>query len=87
MLKATFVILVVLNFVALYFSAERFLISLAPPHILGQCTPDALSQAAHEASDSMQNFLIPAAMWLVGTALVDLIFAGIVIFRRSGNGT
>ena len=87
MLKAAFVILVALNFVAFYCSAERFLISLAPPDLLGACTPDALNQAAHEASDSMQNFLIPAAMWLVGTALVDLVFAGVVIFRRSANGT
>jgi hypothetical protein len=87
MLKAAFVILVVLNFVAFYCSAERFLISLAPPPLLGACTPDALSQAAHEASDSMQNFLMPAAAWLVGVALVDLIFAGVVISRRSGNGT
>ena len=87
MLKGTFVILVVLNFVTFYFSAERFLISLAPPHLLGECTVGALSQAAHEASNSMQNFLIPAATWLVGTALVDLAFAGLVVFRRSGNGT
>jgi hypothetical protein len=87
MLKATFIILVALNFVAFYCSAERFLISLAPPHLLGACTPDALSQAAHEASNSMQNFLMPAAAWLVGVALVDLIFVGVVISRRSGNGT
>jgi hypothetical protein len=87
MLKGTFVIIVVLNLVAFYFSAERFLISLAPPHLLGECTQSALTQAAHEASDAMQNFLIPAAVWLVGVALVDLVFAGIVIFRRSGNGT
>ncbi|MGN6280364.1 hypothetical protein [Frateuria sp.] len=87
MLKGTFVILVVLNLVAFYFSAERFLISLAPPHLLGECTSGALSQAAHEASNSMQNFLIPAAMWLGGTALADLFFAGAVVFGRSGNGT
>lgn len=87
MLKGTFVILVVLNLVAFYFSAERFLISLAPPHLVGECTQGALSQAAHEASVSMQNFLIPAAMWLVGAALVDLVFASVVIFRRPHNGT
>jgi hypothetical protein len=87
MLKATFVILVVLNLVVLYCSAERFLISLAPPHLLGICTPDSLSHAADEASNGMQNFLIPAAMWLAGAVVVDLFFAAVVLFRRPGSGT
>ena len=86
MLKTIFVILVVLNLLVFYMSAERFLISLAPPHLLGNCTLNLLSRAAHEANNAMQNFLIPAALWLVGTALVDLVFAGVIIFRKSGNG-
>ena len=85
MLKAVFFILVLLNLVAFYYGAMKFFVDFEAPPLLGVCSPDALSRAAHEASDGMQNFLIPAALWLVGIAVIDLVFAGVIIFRRPGK--
>ena len=83
MFKVLFAALVIINIVALYYGTEHFLVDYAPSDVAGICTSDALSKVDYESGQSMRNFLFPSMIWLVSVSLVNLVFAGAVVFRKS----
>lgn len=80
--KHAFFGLIVANVAVLFVGVQRFFVTFAQLSIAGPCNPQALGAAQAAGVESMRNFLFPSLKWLVGLALLNLVFAGIVVFRR-----
>jgi hypothetical protein len=71
-MKVLFVMLLVLNIVALCAGVGRFFVTFAqvgePP-------------AYYQGIEAMRDFLGPSLKWLVGVAIANLVFAAFAVFR------
>ncbi len=81
--KMSFALLLGLNVVALYCGATPFFITLAKLPVDVLCNPEALTQAFHLGIEQMRNILFPSLVWLVGIAIANLAYAGVVVIRLS----
>jgi hypothetical protein len=77
-MKVGFLLLAMLNLVALYYGAAKFFVTFAQ---VGE------SPAYFQGMEAMREFLWPSLRWLVGIAAANLVFAAILVFRRGPSAT
>jgi hypothetical protein len=81
-LKGAFLLLIVLNVIALNYGVTPFFTDFAQLPVAGKCSPEAIGQAYYGGIEVMRNVLWSSLKWLVGIALLNLIFAGAVVLRK-----
>jgi hypothetical protein len=77
-MKVVFVMLLVVNVVALYAGVVPFFVTFAQ---VGE------PAAYYQGIEAMREFLWPSLKWLVGVAIANLVFAAIAVLRCGGTTT
>ncbi len=81
-LKVGFVVLILLNMLALYYGASPFFVTFAQLPIPGICTPDTLGAANHAGAESMRDFLFSGFKWLLVISFANLAFAATAVLHK-----
>ena len=82
MKKTIFLLLLLWNFVVLYFSATHFFVTFAdiPGQVRGAQVE--LAHLHHTGMEDMRHFLFPSFICLVVTMVINLIVAGVCILAE-----